>query len=232
MIVTLDFICLRLNMTDKRLDVLLHERSQGPETGSMALPGGWVWEQSEDHGDYYDDDLSDSVSRILRIKVGVVPSYMEQIPVQGGLKRDPSLGWSVTIPHFCILNEDDEAKVLEDGQSEWISVEEVCSREYVLPFDHNQLVSSAYDVFLNKITYSSLLLNLMPKEFIIADVVNAFTIFGLSVSKQTVINRMVKTGIIVDTGKIAAPTGPGKPASLYRVANPNVIYFDAAVGKK
>lgn len=231
MVVTLDFICFRLNMTEGHIEVLLHERNQAPHAGSLALIGGWVWERSGTHGDYYDRSLEDSVKRIIDSKVGVIPSYIEQIPVRGSMKRDPSLGWSVTIPHFCIFNHSDEPKSLPGSRAVWVPIHDVLSG-MDLPFDHSELVATAYAAFINKSMYSSILLFLLPPVFIVADVVNAFQALDLNVSKQTVINRLIKTGVMVATGKQAEKAGPGKPAATYSVSGHEITYFNEIVGSK
>lgn len=47
MIVTLDFVCIRLHPESRAPEVLLRKRETSPEPGSYGLVGGWIREQSQ-----------------------------------------------------------------------------------------------------------------------------------------------------------------------------------------
>lgn len=233
MISTLDYICVRLN--GKVPEVLLRKRDNEaePAYGEFTIIGGMVWENRIDGSEVYDKTLSNTSSRILEMKVGkgFNPSYMEVLEPMGGEDRD-SRGWSITIPHLCLFKHEDTFSLSDNGNFIWVSLEEVVSGEHKLPFDHNKLVSNAYESLINKCKYSSILFYLLSRLFTVANVVSAFNSFGYEVSKQTVINRWVKKELIVATGGFIQNLKGGKPASVYKVVDDQLQYFDFSVGGK
>ena len=146
MVVTLDFICLRLNPESGLPEVMLQERQKGPESGRYALVGGWVREEPASDGGDSDETLGDAVTRILKGKVGFLPSHLEKLPPEGSVTRDASLGWSVTIPFLCLFNRPDMAELDQQDGIKWEPIESILAGEYPLPFDHRKLVNIAYEV--------------------------------------------------------------------------------------
>lgn len=231
MVVTLDFVCLRLNPESGRPEVMLQQRLRGPEAGRDALVGGWVWEQPMEERGPFDETLEDAVTRIMGQKVGVMPSYLEQVRVEGSVHRDPALGWSVTIPHLCLFSRDD-AEALQDREGiQWEALDSILEGSCRLPFDHQTLVATAYEAFLNKIKYSSLLLYLLPEKVAVSQIVEAYETFGIRVTKQTVFSRWVNPGLLVETGERRSLGARGQPSRLYRLEEQALSYFDSEIGK-
>ena len=231
MIVTLDFVCLRLNPQTRVPEVMLQKRQKEPNLGKDALVGGWIWEKPMEEGGQYDQDLDQAVARILDQKVGVQPTYLERVKSEGGLDRDPDLGWSVTIPHLCLFNRTDNEELQERPDISWVSVQEIINGEIVLPYDHNKLVASAYEVFLNKVRYSSILLYLLPQQVTIPDIVEAYQVLNIQVSKQTIFSRWVNTGLLAETGEQKEKSGRGRAPMFYRLTETSLSYFDSEIGK-
>jgi 8-oxo-dGTP diphosphatase len=231
MVVTLDFICLRLNPESGLPEVMLQERQKGPESGRYALVGGWVWEEPASDGGGSDETLGDAVTRILKGKVGFLPSHLEKLPPEGSVTRDASLGWSVTIPFLCLFNRPDMAELDQQDGIKWEPIESILAGEYPLPFDHRKLVNIAYEAFLNKIKYSSLLLYLLPEKVAVRQIVEAYDIFGICVKKQTVFSRWVNTGLLAETGEKRSMAAKGQPSKLYGLEEESLSYFDSEIGK-
>jgi 8-oxo-dGTP diphosphatase len=231
MVVTLDFICLRLNPESGLPEVMLQERQKGPESGRYALVGGWVWEEPASDGGDSDETLGDAVTRILKGKVGFLPSHLEKLPPEGSVTRDASLGWSVTIPFLCLFNRPDMAELDQQDGIKWEPIESILAGEYPLPFDHRKLVNIAYEAFLNKIKYSSLLLYLLPEKVAVRQIVEAYDIFGICVKKQTVFSRWVNTGLLAETGEKRSMAAKGQPSKLYGLEEESLSYFDSEIGK-
>jgi ADP-ribose pyrophosphatase YjhB (NUDIX family) len=232
MIVTLDFICLRMNHETGLPEVMLQERKKAPEAGRFALVGGWVWEKPAKGSDLCDRTLDDAVKRIMQNKVGFMPSYLEQFKAEGSLTRDPSLGWSVTIPHLCLFNRPDNEVLYRQAGFHWEPLQNLLDGSYPLPFDHQTLVRNAHEVFVNKIRYSSLLLYLLPEKVAIKEIVDAYALFGIRVTKQTIISRWISEGLLVDTGEKRKVTLKGPASVLYRLKEPSLSYFDSEIGKR
>lgn len=232
MIVTLDFICLRLSPATGVPEVMLLKRNRPPAQGQFALVGGWVRENSQDPGQPSDKTLADATQRILREKVGFDPSYLEQVPCEGGLSRDPDRGWSVTVPFLCLFNRPDmQALDTRDG-IRWEPVSRILGGDYTLPFDHALLAQKAFDAFLNKIRYSSLLLYLLPEKVAVSQIVNTYETLGIRVTKQTVFSRWITPGLLVDTGEHRAIARKGQPSRLYRLQETSLSYFESEIGKQ
>jgi ADP-ribose pyrophosphatase YjhB (NUDIX family) len=192
--------------------------------------GGWIWDSPQGDGEL-DQTLDDAVERILTAKVGFMPSYLEQVPVEGSFTRDPSLGWSVTVPFLCLFNRPTMAELERQPGIKWQPIECVLDGGYSLPFDHQKLVSTAYEAFLNKIKYSSLLLYLLPESVAISQIEDAYEIFGIKVKKQTVFSRWVNTGLLVETGERQLLAAKGQPSKLYRLKEESLTYFGSEIGK-
>ncbi|MFC4259042.1 NUDIX hydrolase [Marinobacter lacisalsi] len=231
MVVTLDFICLRLNPETGQPEVMLQHRTHGPEEGRYALVGGWVWEQPQEEGGEFDRTLEDAVRRIMERKVGLMPSYLEQVRAEGSISRDPALGWSVTIPHLSLFSRDDTGILQTREGIRWVALESILDGQYPLPFDHRTLVTTAHEAFLNKIKYSSLLLYLLPEKVAVSQIVAAYETFGIRVTKQTVFSRWVNTGLLTDTGERKSLSARGQASKLYRLDEDSLSYFDSEIGK-
>jgi 8-oxo-dGTP diphosphatase len=231
MIVTLDFVCLRLNPENQAPEVMLQKRQKEPEIGQNALVGGWVWEEAKEVGGDFDKDLDEAVERILSQKVGMKPSYLERVKPEGSFYRDPNLGWSVTLPHLCLFNRTDTADLQDRPGISWVGVNEILSGDFPLPYDHVKLVASAYDVFLNKIKYSSIILYLLPEQVTILEIVDVYHTLGIKVSKQTIFSRWVNTGLLTETGEIKKTASRGRAPMLYRLSEESLSYFDSEIGK-
>lgn len=231
MVVTLDFICLRLNPETGLPEVMLQQRARGPEQGRDALVGGWIWEAPQEEGGEFDRNLDEAVRRIMERKVGLMPSYLEQVRAEGSISRDPALGWSVTIPHLSLFNRDDTEILQTRDGIRWVALDSILQGDCPLPFDHRTLVVNANEAFLNKIKYSSLLLYLLPEKVAVSQIVAAYETFGIRVTKQTVFSRWVNTGLLKETGERKSLSARGQASKLYRLEEDSLSYFDSEIGK-
>ncbi|WP_210498926.1 NUDIX hydrolase [Vibrio crassostreae] len=224
MIVTIDLACFRVS-DNYEPQVLLRKRikKDEPAFGEFALVGGWVWEKSLTEGGVYDKSLDEAVVRIIESKVGVTPSFLEQIPSEGSESRD-SRGWSITLPHYCLLNDGAIEKLGLDNNFKWVNVQDVISGKEKLPFDHAKLVAKCWAAFAVKASYSSVGLYILPDRFAIPDAVKVFDSMGVELSKQTVTNRWQKKGLIVDSGEKRSVSGR-PPATLFKLNETSPSYF-------
>ena len=121
---------------DRQLCVLLHRRGEGYADGDCALPGTFVREGER---------LVDAVRRGVADKLGLRARMPRQLAVFDAPDRD-SRGHVVTVAHVDLLPET-ELTPVDDGR--WTLAPVVGprlrlpDRQRGLPFEHDQIVSSA-----------------------------------------------------------------------------------------
>lgn len=224
MIVTIDLACFRVT-SDFTPQVLLKRRvnEKEPAYGEFALVGGWIWEKPIESGGVYDKTADNAVERIIETRIGVKPTFIEQIPSVGNESRD-SRGWSLTLPHYCLFNDSDTSKFDDSDDFKWVSVEEVLSGKEKLPFDHQKLVAKCWAAFTLKSSYSSVGMYILPDLFTFSDAIKVFANLGVKLSKQTISHRWERVGLIKGTGetrKIKAQ----RPAELFQLCEHTLTYF-------
>jgi ADP-ribose pyrophosphatase YjhB (NUDIX family) len=236
MIVTIDMICLRLS--DVGIQVLLVKRCNPdrPDYGKWAIPGGWVYEEdmSADGGEPADEDFDSARRRICRQKVHTYPNFISDPLVDGNPKRNPG-GWSISISHYALLNPSnvrqiDNAGITRD-RLDWFDLELILQGEIELAFDHVGQIQHAWKKFRAAVEYTSVVLFSLEREFLVADIIDAYAKFGVEVNRMTIKRRLINSRVIVSANKIAAPSKGrgGKPAMVYRLAESKVTYFQTCL---
>lgn len=234
MIAALDFILLRLK-DNKTPEVLLYKRKDGVYT----IIGGQIFDTAYDDGYPVDHDINTAIKRILLTKLGTEINNLEQLNRTFGSRDRDSRGWSVSIPYWGFISAEESDALSESENHKWVPIDAILETKdgqycYKLPFDHNSLVASALEHIHRKIGYSSSVLYALPKTFKVSDIVAAYEAFGLAVSRQTIHNRIIGSGCVIEvkedrknSDKVA-----GKPAGKYMVYEKAITYFDVNVGKK
>ena len=187
---------------DNRLHVLLVKRTEHPNKGHLALPGGFI--------DFKKDQcLEDAAHRKLTEKTGVKSPYLEQVGTVGSPNRDIR-GWSLTVLYFALI--DYQRVTLDDDSSQWIAVED--ANQLDLAFDHKQLLQESLDRLRSRTRYTALPLALMPKDFTLTELQKVFeVILGRSLQLKSFRKRLLDADILIgtDRSKIAGK----RPAQLY-----------------
>ncbi len=236
MIVTIDMICLRL--APKSIQVLLVKRSNPnrPDCGKWALPGGIVYDEdmTAHGGEPVDEDFDAARRRICRQKVHTYPNFISDPLVDGNPKRDPN-GWSVSISHYALLNASNVKQIEDFGidpeRANWFDLPPLLNGEMALAFDHVAQIQHAWQKLRAAVEYTSVVLFSLEKEFLVADIIDAYAKFGVEVNRMTIKRRLINTGVIVSTNKMAASCKGkgGKPATVYRLASHEVTYFQTCL---
>jgi len=193
---------------NETLKVLLVKRAQFPAKGEWALPGGFINLKT-------DQSLNDTVSRKLEEKTGVNISHLEQVATYGNAKRDPR-GWSVTIAYMALISSKNITLMTDESSEEvvWLPIDEI-KKEYQLAFDHNSILEDSYQRLRNKVQYTSLPINLLPKTFTLSELQKTFElILGYAIEKKSFRRRLLAANIIEETGEMRV--GSNRPAKLYR----------------
>ncbi len=205
---------------DERLQVLLVKRPDGarePFPGRWALPGGFV-DVTQDR------DLEACALRKLKEKTGVAAPYLEQLGSWGSEQRDPR-GWSATHVYFALLP---HASVqLEKGANAAEVAWHPVTDHKVMPklaFDHAEILAVAIERLRSKSEYSSLPAYLLPEEFTLPELQQAYeTVLGRAVDKSAFRTRVLAAELVEETGE-KRPTS-NRPALLYRLRQRGALIF-------
>jgi ADP-ribose pyrophosphatase YjhB (NUDIX family) len=209
--VGVDNVIFSVDTKFNRLLVLLLKRKEEPFTNYWSLPGTLV-RQGE--------SLQDAAYRILAEKIRVNNLYLEQLYTFGGPSRDPreapeSFGVRYLSVSYFALVRYEEAELIAQPLSNisWYQVKKVPQ----LAFDHNQILEYGYQRLKNKLEYSPIAFDVLPKEFTLNEVYQLYcTVLGENFADYSNFRaRLLKLGFLLDTG-VKVCRGAGRPASLYR----------------
>jgi 8-oxo-dGTP diphosphatase len=202
------------------LKVLLVQRSEFPEKGKWALPGGFV--------DVHRDTSPEATAmRKLQEKTGVKLPYLEQLATFGGAARDPR-GWSLTVVYFALISYTIPRikTARNDASAEniaWVEVNEALKRK--LAFDHKLLLGEALERLRSKVLYTLMPAHLIETPFTLTALQRAYeVIMDREVEKKAFRRRLENADVLEETGDMVSE-GPGRPAMLYRL-KPGVIAFN------
>ncbi|WOQ70909.1 NUDIX domain-containing protein [Microbacterium limosum] len=186
----------------------LVRRTRDPFEGLWALPGGWLDAR---------EGLDATASRTLAETTGLTPSYLEQLYAFGDVDRSPTR--VVSIVYWALLRADEvDAQVAAhaaDGDApenvEWFAAAELPE----LAFDHNTIVDYALWRLRNKVGYSRIAHGLLPDEFTLADLREAYeAILGRRLDPANFRRQVEGSGTLIPTESFR--TGSHRPARLYR----------------
>lgn len=187
---------------DNKLNVLLVKRTEHPNKGLQALPGGFVDFKS-------DTSLEDAAHRKLLEKTGIRSPYLEQVGTVGNPKRDPR-GWSITVLYFALI--DFQSVKINDELSEWVEVEK--AYDLKLAFDHVELLRMSVERLQSRTRYTALPIALMPKDFTLTELQKIFEIIlGRKLPLKSFRTRILTANVLIptDRSKIAGK----RPAQIY-----------------
>ncbi|PQJ64615.1 NUDIX hydrolase [Vibrio chagasii] len=235
MIVCVDIIPFRLSgCIQKKLEVLLLKRSNPsrPSYGIWALPGGVVFDKdmTDQGGQPADDSFEAARRRICREKIHTYPRHFSEAFFDSDAKRAPE-EWNLNITYYALLDRNNVEQINESGieecQLKWCSLESLLNGDEALAFDHKGMIEIAKKKLRASIEYTSVLLFALDKEFLVADVIAAYREFGVPISRMTIKRRLIDSGVIVPTNKIASTNKGkgGKPAMVYKLADDDVTFF-------
>jgi len=191
------------NLAEQDLKVLLICRAHPPFKGQWAIPGGFV-EANE--------SIDDAARRELEEETGVRDVYLEQLYTFGNPQRDPR-GRVITVAYFALMSGEVPTRAGDDAAAAaWHSV-------YALPplaFDHADILKYALQRLRYKLEYTSVGFELLPNEFTLTELQNAYEIvLGEELDKRNFRRRILEAGVLAETHRFRAD-GQGRPAQLYR----------------
>ena len=192
-------------LLDSDLKVLLVRRGSAPFKGVWAIPGGII----QAH-----ESLEAAALRKMEENAGAKDVFLEQLYTFGDLERDPRTR-VISVTYFALVRPDKLHPRPDPTTTEaaWHSV-------YGLPtlaFDHATILSYALTRIRYKLEYSAVAFELMPEEFTLRELQEAYMIIlnDHSLDKANFRKKLrYEPPIIEATGEVLRTKG--RPAALYR----------------
>lgn len=194
-----------------RLLVLLVKRDREPYVNYWSFPGTLV---------RTGETLEESAHRVLAEKIKVKNLYLEQLYTFGNPGRDPREAPEhygvryLSVSYFALIRYEDAQLMIKNLR--WVSWHDMADIPD-LAFDHNQILDYGYQRLRNKLEYSPIAFEVLPKLFTLNDLFQLYTtVLGEDFSDYSNFrSRLLKLGFLKDTGKKISK-GVGRPASLFR----------------
>lgn len=144
--------CIILGFREDRLWVLVTKRRFEPLVGKDSLMAGFIRS---------DENLSETVDRVVREFTGIDNVFMEQVGAYGDLGRDTGER-VVSIAYYALIdiNSFDE-ELCKVYNARWEEVNNLGE----LIFDHNKMVKDALDILRQKAAIHPVGFNLLPEKF-------------------------------------------------------------------
>lgn len=200
--VTVDIVI--FTVRESALKVLLIRRGIPPFKGRMAVPGGFV---------HSDESLQRAALRELKEETGVRDVYLEQLYSFGDPRRDPR-GRVVTVAYYALIPGDHPLRAGSDASAAaWWPVKKLPP----LAFDHRAIVDYALERLRNKLEYTTVGFQLLPKKFTLPELQAVYeAILGKGLDKRNFRKKMDLLTILKPLNQWRR-TGR-KPARLYSFA--------------
>jgi 8-oxo-dGTP diphosphatase len=199
--VTVDLVIFTIAEDD--LKVLLIKRGQEPFKGRWALPGGFV---------EIDESLERAAARELQEEVGVTNVYLEQLYTFGDPKRDPR-GRVISVSYFALVDAERQRIVAasDAAEAQWHSVFDTPK----LAFDHGKILDYAVWRLRNKIEWTTVGYELLPKKFTLSELQRVYEIIlQRPVDKRNFRKKIMAQGQIVELNETRSDVAH-RPARLY-----------------
>ena len=193
------------------LKLLLVKRQHSPCRGMWALPGGLVGPE---------ESVDDAALRELQEETNINNVYLEQLYTFGEPNRDPR-GRVITVAYYALVNwQQFQLKARQRvSQASWFAVKRLPE----LAFDHQRIVDYALERLRNKINYTTVGFQLLPREFTLTELQGSYeVILSKRLDKRNFRRKMLQLGILKETHQFQA-NGRQRPARLYTFTQPKVV---------
>ncbi|MDY7539670.1 NUDIX domain-containing protein [Undibacterium sp. RTI2.1] len=202
-ICTVDIVLLTLQ--DDGLKVALLKRDANPFKNALALPGGYIHQQT-------DSDARDAALRVLKTKTGIEAPYLEQLATFSGNARDPR-GWSVSVSYYALVSSD----IIQSAGHPNVQLVSV-DRQTTLPFDHKAIVDTAVARVRSKSQYSSLPCYLAGDLFTLPQLQRVYeALMGETMNKVSFRRKITEMDMLEEVAGKFEAAGAHRPAQVYRL---------------
>jgi 8-oxo-dGTP diphosphatase len=187
------------------LRILLWQRAKDPGRGLWALAGGEIGP---------DETVDDSMSRQLAQKVDLANvAHLEQLGVFSDPYRMPGRR-VIAVGFLGLVPLGTDPRLPEDTR--WHPVDDLPT----IAFDHRDITLRALGRLRAKLSYTNIGFALAPAEFTVTELRRVYAAaLGHDVDPTNLQRVLSRRGMLVSTGRTAAPTAAGgRPGTLYRFA--------------
>lgn len=200
--VTVDVVIFALRQ--RELQVLLIQRALAPFAGRWALPGGFVRQH---------ESLEAAARRELEEETGMRDVYLEQLYTFGDPDRDPR-GRVITVAYYALLATEAAPLVAgaDAGAARWMPARKHPS----LAFDHERILRYALERLANKLEYTTVGFQLLPKKFTLSQLQRVYeAVLGRALDKRNFRRKIALLDILRPLQEWTRE-GPSRPAQLYQ----------------
>jgi 8-oxo-dGTP diphosphatase len=181
-------------------------------SNSQGLPGGLIDPK---------ETAEETAKRLIRTK-GMLDAeklYTEQLYTFSALERDPR-GRVVAVAYLALVPWErlSATEQADTHDAWWAPVNEIRS----LAYDHDQMLTIAIDRLRSRITYTTLIGKLMPKEFTLTELEHSYeSILHTGLDKRNFRKKILKLNFITPLPH-KRTGGAFRPAQLYRLSSSKV----------
>ena len=208
-----------LTLRDAGLHVLLVQRGVEPYAGMMALPGGFLRDETE--------PILAAARRELSEETGLDAGtlHLEECGVYGDPGRDPR-GRVVSVAYLAIMPRlPDPVAGTDAAGARWILADDVLTAHLGLAFDHQRIVADGMERARRKLEHSALATAFCGPTFTISELQEVYeAVWGIRLDPRNFYRKIQGTrGFVVPAG-VPRRAGAGRPARLFRVGPAPVLY--------
>jgi 8-oxo-dGTP diphosphatase len=208
-----------LTLRDNALHVLLVERGVEPYAGMMALPGGFLRDESE--------PIAAAARRELSEETGIDSAglRLEELGVYGDPGRDPR-GRVVSAAHLAIAPRlPDPVASTDAAGARWVRTDEVTGAGVQVAFDHRRIIADGVEQARRKLECTTLATAFCGPSFTITELQRVYeAVWGVRLDPRNFYRKIRGTpGFIVPDGR-PMQAGAGRPARWYRAGTGKALY--------
>jgi nucleoside phosphorylase/ADP-ribose pyrophosphatase YjhB (NUDIX family) len=216
-LLTVDLVILTLR--DASLNVLLVQRGIEPFAGMMALPGGFLRDETE--------PILTAARRELSEETGLDAGtlHLEQFAVYGDPGRDPR-GRVVSVAYLAIKPRlPDPVADTDAADARWTRVDDVLAARLELAFDHQRIVAEAVECARRKLENSALATAFCGPAFTISELQQVYeAVWDIHLDPRNFYRKIQGTRDFVVPADVPKRAGVGRPARLFRAGPGTALY--------
>lgn len=216
-LLTVDLVILTLR--DASLHVLLVQRGVEPYAGMMALPGGFLSDETEPILTAARRELSEETA------LDADTLHLEQFGVYGDPERDPR-GRVVSVAYLAITPRlPDPIADTDAAGARWTRADDVLAARLGLAFDHQRIVADGVERTRRKLEHSALATAFCGPAFTISELQQVYeAVWSMHLDPRNFYRKVQGTRDFVVPADVPKRAGAGRPARLFRSGPGTVLY--------